>query len=507
MPQTVQQLDFLSVWNTMGPEVVLVGAGFLLLVLDLLFKGEQKRLLPWLGMLSLLVAGGMVVRNMLKLQTATELQQISGYLYIVDDYGNIFKLVFLVGSLLTLLMSVDYLRNVPLPRGEYTYLLLFGTVGAMVMASSLDLITLFVGLELLSIASYVMAGMRRHYAKSAEGAMKYLVIGAVGTALTLYGMSFVYGLTGTTNLAMAMQSVGPLWDEFGFLLLLSFVMMIAGFGIKISMVPFHMWTPDTYEGAPTPITAFLSAISKAAGFAMLFRVFLFLYFSMMPKDYMAKVYTVFAGLAILTMVIGNVAAITQKNIKRLMAYSSIAQAGYLLVPVAVLGRAQSQVNLLQSMTELVFYLAVYVLMTMGAFAIIVLVTREAGSESVESFRGLYRRSPFLAVAMSLFLLSMAGLPVTAGFFGKFMIVLGAVHSQSFWLAGIMFAASVVSFYYYFGVIRLMFTKETDGIEPRLQTSAGLSMVIGVALVATVGLGVVPGVFLRVLENLKWFGPV
>lgn len=501
MPQ-IQRLDFLSVWNVMGPEVVLVIAGFLLLVLDLLLDKERKKVLPWLGIAALVAAGGRVVSNMAGLQSAQQLQQLSGYLYVLDDYGNIFKLVFLLGSALTLLMSVDYMRNVPLARGEYTYLLLFGTVGAMVMASSLDLVTLFVGLELLSLSSYILVAMRRNYAKSAEGAMKYLVVGAIGTALTLYGMSFVYGLTGTTNIAMAIDAIATMWGEFNFLFLLSLVMMLAGFGIKISMVPFHMWTPDTYEGAPTPVTAFLSAVSKAAGLAMLFRVVLFLY-----SRYISEWYMILVVLAVLTMVIGNVAAITQKNIKRLMAYSSIAQAGYLLVPIAVLGKGQSVVNLLQSLTDLVFYLGVYVLMTMGAFAVIAHVTRDAASESIESFRGLYRRSPFLAVAMTLFLLSMAGMPVTAGFFGKFLIILGAIHTQSFWLAGIMFAASVVSFYYYFGIMRLIFSNDEGVSGDRLRTPAGLSVVIGVALIVTVGLGVMPDKFLDVLGKLKWFGPV
>lgn len=500
MGPVIEQLTFSSVWHIMGPEVVLVLSGFALLLLDLFLSKEQKSLIPWLGILAMIIAGGLVVRNMINIQTATEIGQLSGYLYVLDDYGNIFKLIFLIGSILTLLMSIDYLSHVKMPQSEYTYLLLFATVGAMVMASSLDLITIFIGLELLSIASYVMVGMRRNYAKSAEGAMKYLVIGAVGTALTLYGMSFIYGLTGTTNIAMAMDAIGSVWGDFQFLVILSLIMMLSGFGIKISMVPFQMWTPDTYEAAPTPITAFLSAVSKAAAFAMLFRVVLFLFSSHISEWYMILVV-----LAALTMIVGNVAAVTQKNIKRLMAYSSIAQAGYLLVPIAVLGKAQSGLSVFQSLSEIVFYLAGYVLVTMGAFAIISLVARDADSEHIESFRGLHQRSPFLAVSMSIFLLSMAGMPITAGFFGKFIIILGAIHNQSFWLAGIMFAASVISFYYYFNIMRLMYKKEADGIEPKLQTSGTLSIVVGIALIVTIVLGVMPDTLLDVLGKLAWFG--
>lgn len=500
MGPMIEQLTFSSVWNIMGPEVVLVISGFALLLLDLFLNREQRKVIPWLGILMMMIAAGLVIRNMINIQSAQDIAQLSGYLYVMDDYGNIFKLIFLIGSILTLLMSVDYLNHVRIPRGEFTYVLMFATVGAMVMASSLDLITLFVGLELLSIASYVLVGMRRDIAKSAEGAMKYLVIGAIGTAFTLYGMSFIYGLTGTTNIAMAMEGVASMWDQYAFLFVLSLVMMLAGLGVKISMFPFQMWTPDTYEGAPTPVTAFLAAVSKAAGFAILFRIVLFLFLSHINEWYMILVV-----LAALTMIVGNVAAVTQKNIVRLMAYSSIAQAGYLLVPIAVLGKATQTISIFESMSDLVFYIAAYVIVTVGAFAIISLVTRDAGTENIESFRGLYQRSPFLAISMAVFLLSMAGMPITAGFFGKFMIILGAIHNTSYWLAGIMFLASVVSFYYYFGVIRVMFKKETDGIEPKLQMSGAIALVVSIALLVTIGLGVLPDTFLNILGKLAWLG--
>lgn len=499
--------SFSEVWNVMGPEVVLIIAGFALLVIDLFLQKEKRNILPWLGIVALLVSAALVVGNIVKLQSLTDVPRLSGVVYVVDDYGNIFKLIFLLGSILTLLLSNYFMQKVSMPRGEYTYILLFATVGAMVMASSLDLITLFVGLELLSISSYILVGMNRGSAKSAEGAMKYLMIGSIGTALTLYGMSFVYGLTGTTNLLMAMEPIGSLWPHFKFLFMLSLVMMIAGFGIKLSMAPFHMWTADTYEGAPTPITAFLSAVSKAAALAMLFRVLLFLF-----SVHMNEWYMILVVLAALTMIVGNIAAITQKNIKRLMAFSSIAQAGYLLVPLAVLGRAQNDGSILyQSMSEMVFYLAAYVLMTMGAFAIISLVTKEADNESIHSFQGLFQRSPFLAVAMSIFLVSMAGMPITAGFFGKFIIILGAIRNGFLWLSAIMFAASVISFYYYFGIMRLIFTKEREGGEPaggstvRLKVPGTLSVVVAVALIVTLGLGVFPNLFLDVLGKLAWFG--
>ena len=460
----------------MSPEIILILGGFLILVLDLFMpKESSRRLSPWLGMGVLAVVIGFVVKNFGVTDPAGGPLQLSNYLYVLDDFGNVFKLIFAGGAFLTLLMSI--------------------------MASAYDLITLFVGLELLSISSYVLVGMRRNSAKSTEGAMKYLVVGSIATAVALYGMSFIYGVTGQTNIAMGAQTITQMWAEYKPLIMLGFLLMLAGLGVKVALVPFHMWAPDTYEGAGNPVTSFLAVVSKAAGFALLIRVMLNGFFQQFNELYMYL-----AVLAALTMVIGNVAALSQKNIKRLLAYSSVAQAGYLLIPLAVLGKATSLENVWLSLGETVFYLAGYLFMTMGAFAVLTAVTREAGTESIEAFRGLYKRAPFQAVAMTVFMLSMAGMPITAGFFGKFYIFLGAINSQMYWLAGLLFLTSAIAFYYYFGVLKAMYMKDSEApVGSTVEIPWTLSLIVWIGLIGTVGLGVAPDTFLNVLNDLHWFG--
>jgi NADH-quinone oxidoreductase subunit N len=488
-------LTFARVWAVLSPEVVLVLTGFLIMVLDLFLPKQKKTYLPVLGLLALVVSFGLVLTHFGKTD------QLANIMVITDDYGNMFKLLFLAGTFLTLLMSHDFAQHVKIPKPEYTYVLLFATVGAMFMASALDLITLFVGLELLSLSSYILVAIHRSNAKATEGGMKYLIIGGVASALFLYGASFVYGLSGTTNIAVASQALYGLWFQYKALILISFVLILAGVGIKLSIAPFHMWTPDTYEGAPTPITSFLATVSKAAGFAFVFRIFIWGYSANIKEWYMFLVV-----LAALSMIVGNLAAMTAKNIKRMMAYSSIAQAGYLLVPLAVLGHAKGEFNLWQSISQMVFYLAAYIFATAGAFAIISVVNRDAGNETIDSFAGLYKRSPFLAIAMSFFLLSMAGLPITAGFFGKVFIIFGAINGSFYWLAAIMFVTSVASFYYYIGVMKRMFVDfETALPVSAVRVDSSVSVTVWISLLVTVVLGIVPNLLMNVLNNLKWFG--
>lgn len=495
MPMFDTTLTFSRVWAILSPEVVLVLAGFLILVLDLFLDKKKKEYLPVLGLIALGYSFWLVLTHF------GRPDQLANFLLITDDFSNVFKLLFIAGAFLALLMSHDYAQHAVVPKPEYTYLLLFATVGAMFMASALDLITLFIGLELLSLASYVLVAIERSRAKATEGAMKYLVIGGVASALFLYGASFVYGLSGTTNIAMASQAIASLWFEYRSLILISFVLILAGLGIKLSLAPFHMWTPDTYEGAPTPVTSFLATVSKAAGFAFIVRVFIW--------GYVAHVTvwsTFLVVIAALSMIVGNVAALTARNIKRMMAYSSIAQAGYLLVPLAVLGHAKGDFTLWQSLSQMAFYLVAYIFATAGAFAIILVVNRDAGSENITSFAGLYKRAPFLAVAMSFFLLSMAGLPLTAGFIGKVFIIIGAINGNYFWLAAIMFFTSVASFYYYIGVMKEMFVSPvTAAGESALRVDGSISVTVWISLLMTVLLGVLPQLLFQLLNQLKWFG--
>jgi len=504
MNQTgIQTINFGDVWHVMAPEVVLIIGGFLMLVFDLLVSKEtSRRVSPWIGIGVLLAAIVLVFRNfgVVAEQGAGE---ISNYLYVLDDFGNVFKLIFAGGTALALLMSVDFFRhNKEIKVAEYSYLLIFATTGAFVMASALDMITLFVGLELLSIASYILVAIRRNNAKSTEGAMKYLVVGGIATAFILYGMSFIYGVTGETNIAIGAQMIMQMWTEYKPLLVTGFLLMFIGLSVKISLVPFHMWAPDTYEGASNPITAFLAVVSKAAGFAMIFRTFLFGFGQVFNELYLYVVI-----LAALTMVVGNIAALSQKNIKRLLAYSSVAQAGYLLIPLGTLGKGSSASSIWLAVGEMAFYLIGYLFMTMGAFAILTAVTRKAGNESVEAFRGLYQRNPFQAVAMAIFLLSMAGMPITAGFFGKFYIFLGTINTGMYWLGGLLFLTSAIAFYYYFGVLRAIFMK--DSAQPladaKVEMPVSLQVIVFIGLIGTIGLGVFPDLVLDSLNSLKWFG--
>ncbi|ARU60521.1 proton-translocating NADH-quinone oxidoreductase subunit N [Tumebacillus avium] len=500
--QSLSALSFSGVWDVMAPEVILVLLGFGMLAFDLFVSKEtSRRISPWIGVAGLLVALVLVLRNF-GVVADGGLKELSNMLYVLDDFGNVFKVIFILGTMFTLLMSIDFFRHNPAVKvAEYSYLLIFATVGAMVMSSAYDLITLFVGLELLSIASYILVAIRRD-AKGGEGAMKYLISGSIATAFALYGMSFLYGVTGQTNIAQASQMIAQMWIEFKPLIVLSFLLMTIGFGAKIALVPFHMWAPDTYEGAPNPITAFLSVVSKAAGFALVLRLFIWAF-----GPEFNELYMYLAILAGLTMVIGNIAALAQKNIKRLLAYSSVAQAGYLLIPLAVLGSGNAQENIWLAFGEVTFYLTAYLFMTMGAFAILTNVTREAGNETLEAFRGLYKRSPFQAVAMTVFILSMAGMPITAGFFGKFYIFLGAINTQMYWLAALLFITSAIAFYYYFGVLKAMFMKESEApvTEQKLALPWSLGLIAGVGLIGTIVLGVLPNLYLDVLNGLNWFG--
>jgi len=355
------------------------------------------------------------------------------------------------------------------------------------MASSADLIMLFVGLELLSLSSYVLVGLRKKSLQSNESAFKYVVSGGIATAITLFGMSYIYGLTGTTHIyEISMRLAEAGMAGYQFLVYVAFAFLVVGLAFKISAAPFHMWTPDVYQGAPTPITAFLAVVSKAAGFSLLFRIVMISFFNV--TDGVGRFFfqegSLYLGLmAAASMIIGNTMAIRQTNVKRMMAYSGIAQAGYLLVPFV------PPTTLFFS--EVIFYLFAYLLVSFGAFAVIMVVAQEQQTEDLKGFAGLYHRSPIMAVAMSIFLLSLAGIPVTAGFFGKFYLFMGALAQENYWLSAIMIVTSVISYYYYFGIIRQMYMRPGT-TEARLAVPKGIWVFVLVMAVATVFFGAFPG---------------
>jgi NADH-quinone oxidoreductase subunit N len=380
---------------------------------------------------------------------------------------------------MTVLMSSRYLEIEGARPGTYYFLVLCATLGMMFMASGIDLVTIFIGLETMAISFYILAGFIKPNRRSNEAAVKYFLLGCFSLGLLLYGMSILYGLSGTTNLrTLATVLAGHEHDRW---LGLAVILVVAGMGFKIAAVPFHMWAPDVYEGSPTPITAFLSVGSKAAAFAMLLRI---VFEGLVPVK--ADWGTLFYTLAILTMTVGNVAALTQSNIKRMLAYSSIAHAGYLLIGV-VAATANPAIGIKATL----IYLAVYAFMQIGAFGVVTVLRRQdVIGEELKDMSGLFSRSPFAAMAMLLFMLSLGGIPPTAGFMGKFWLFSAAIEGGYIWLAVIGVLNSAVSLYYYLRVVVFMWFKDETAGSPLVITPA-MAVLLAVTVVATIAIGIYP----------------
>lgn len=443
-------------WGAMIPEFIILGTALILSLADLFMKeGSSRRWLGWLGLAGIV---GAIVS--LTLMIGAEDAVILYDTFVLDSFAKAFKFILLLGGALIFLLAIDYEpREGMKERGEFYYLLLAALLGAMMMASSRDLITLFTGLELLSISSYILAGLRKRDLKSNESAMKYVINGGISTAITLFGMSYIYGLTGTTSLSEMIPQLNGLTESgYVYISSISFLLVFVGLSFKIATVPFHMWAPDVYEGAPTPVTAFLSVVSKTAGFVIILRICLSVFGNIPDEGGMQSILQSLQGfiaiLAAVTMIVGNTVALRQKNIKRMLAYSSIAHAGYVLVGFVAFGGYFY-------FDAIWFYLLAYVIMNVGIFAIVQAVSRKTGSEDISAFAGLYRRSPAAGIAVAVFLLSLAGLPGTAGFIGKVTIFMNAFTNSTpqIVLASIMIAATVVSYFYYFGILTQVFSRK------------------------------------------------
>jgi NADH-quinone oxidoreductase subunit N len=463
------------------PELVLTAGALLLLVVDVFTPRDRQGLLIWLAVAVLVATGAALA------PTAGVNLTVARDLVAVDSFAFFFKVVFLLAAAITLLMSARYLEVEGARAGEYGFLVLCATLGMMFMAGGADLVTIFIGLETMAVSFYVLTGFLKPNRRSNEAAVKYFLLGAFSLGLLLYGMSLLYGLTGTTNLRNI--ATGLASAEGGLMLPLAVILVAAGVGFKIAAVPFHMWAPDVYEGAPTPITGFLSVGSKAASFAMLLRIFI----EGLPAfrfEGLSVVFgepigwtTVFYVLAVVTMTVGNLTAITQSNLKRLLAYSSIAHAGYVLIGV-VAGSARG-------VAAALIYLFIYIFMQLGAFAVIVLLRRrDVVGDELKDLSGLYFRSPLAAIAMLVFMLSLGGIPPTAGFMGKFWVFSAAIESGYVWLAVIGVLNSAISLYYYVRVIVFMWIKEETLGSP-IAMAPALGLVIAVALFGTLVFGVYP----------------
>ncbi|RJX36912.1 NADH-quinone oxidoreductase subunit N [Paenibacillus pinisoli] len=451
----------------MAPELAL-GAWFVLLVvLELLLP--RKASPSWIGGLTLTgLLGAFVLVLLRMIESHGEVISLLGDSYRIDDFASLLKLVFLAATALIVLLGLGTVQQdgVIADKGEYFYLLLPAVIGAMTMASSQNLVTLYIGLELLSITSYVLVGLRRKSSLSAEAAFKYVVTGGISSAFILFGMSYLYGVTGSVQLAGINAALPGALEQYEALVYAGFLMMIVGFAIKIAAAPFHAWSLDVYQGSPTPIAAFLAVVSKGAALAVVFRLmFATALFANSDRTAVSGVsdelFFIVLLVAAASMLYGTLAALRQLNVKRLLALSGVANAGYFLVPIGI----AFTVGHLNNISEFLFYLIAYLLMTIGAFAVHTAVSRAAGHDEMKGYAGMYYRSPWTAIAMILFVLSLAGLPVSAGFFGKLFILLGAERAQAYWIVVIMVLSSVISYYFYFGLIRQMFMRSSNGLSP------------------------------------------
>ena len=474
MPPGLSLSDFYYIL----PEIVLTAGALLVLVADVLLPRAQRRALGWVTLLAI----GATALSLMPF-TSTHVEVANG-LIAVDRFALFFKIVFLLAAAITVLMSFHYLDVEGAPPGEYYFLILCATLGMMIMAGGIDLITIFVGLETMAVSFYILAGFIKPSQRSNEAAVKYFLLGAFSLGVLLYGMSIMYGLSGTTSLrAMAPLFAGQETDG---RLVLAVILVVAGIGFKVAAVPFHMWAPDVYEGAPTPVTAFLSVGSKAASFAMLLRIFVE-GLPVMSADWRL----LFEALSIVTMTVGNVAALTQSNLKRMLAYSSIAHAGYVLIGV-VAGTPRG-------IEATLIYLFVYAFMQLGAFVVIVMLRRQdVIGDELKDFSGLYFRQPYAAFAMLLFMLSLGGIPPTAGFMGKFWLFGAAIDAGYVWLALIGVLNSAVSLYYYIRIVVFMYVKD-PAIGPAPAPTPTLSLALGAAVLGTVVLGIYPPLLFKVAE--------
>jgi NADH-quinone oxidoreductase subunit N len=457
------------------PHVFLFLWAILLFVVDFATK-EKKHNLSYVALLGIVIAIILVL-------TSPE-GELFGGMFLSDSFSAFFNLIFLLTGFLTIASSIEVVKGFQSNQGEYFGLILLSMVGMMFLACAGELLTLYVSLELATIPLFVLASYRKDELKSSEAGLKYLILGAVSSALLLYGIGLIYGLTGTTFLS---QVKGTLIVSFlsgvgiGPALVLGMVFLIAGLGFKLALVPFHMWVPDVYEGAPTPITAFLSVASKATGIAAFLRVF-YQAFLLFQVDWVMLM----AVLAALAMIIGNIIALLQDNIKRMLAYSSIAQIGYILLGVvAATARGTASVA---------FYTFVYLFANMGAFIAVIAFNNTTGSDQIKDYAGLSRRSPALAAMMAVFMLSLVGIPPLAGFLGKYYLFSAAIEQGFIWLVVVAVLASVISLYYYLGVVRQMYFQNSKEEDP-IKTGAMLKVALIICVIGVLLFGIYPNIFI------------
>ncbi len=479
-------------YRLMLPMVELTIFALGILLIDLIVPREWKWINAAGAFMGVLFAGVCVVQ----IQWALPRGGI-GFLnsLLVDRFAIYFWYLFLAGAAIAILMSVRYLDIENEHHGEYYALMLLSVVGMMCMAAGIDIVLIFIGLELMAISTYVLVGFLRRDRRSNEAALKYLLLGAFSSGIFAYGLSLLYGLTGTTNLLLIQRAVSRL-DPHNPVLVIALLTTMVGLLFKIAAIPFHQWAPDAYEGAPTSITGFMSVAVKAAAWAMLLRILLFGLFPL------RTIYTpMIVFVAIATMTGANLAALTQNNTKRLLAYSSIAHVGYMLLAFVAMGTSQPGTpGFLDGLKGILIYLMVYTFMNLGAFAVITsLRQRDVIGDELDDLAGLYSRAPAEAVLMLLFLLSLAGIPPAAGFLGKYYIFLSLIESGHYVLASLAVFYVLFGLYYYLKIANAMFMREPM-LSERLSISLGMRAALGVTALATIVIGVYPEPFIR---SVNW----
>jgi len=458
--------------RVIAPELILVCVALMLILLDLIVK--KKEMVAFVGVVGTVLASYLTF----KLYAVGAPYDTFAGMFVLDEYSSFFKLIFYFNLILTICISLRYMAIEKTSFGEYYALLLFATIGMMIMASAVDLIVLYLGLELMALSTYVLVGILRHNIRANEAAMKYFLLGGFSSAFLLYGISMIYGLTGTTEI----KAISAYIAEKGLLgnqiLLLSIILFAVAFGFKIAAVPFHMWAPDAYEGAPTSVTAFMSVGPKAAGFAALGRVFMISFGSLKIEWSMMLL-----PLAILSMCVGNILAIAQTNIKRMLAYSSIAHAGYALLGI-IAGTSEG-------LSSMMSYIFIYTFMNIGAFTVVIMLRREGFmGEDLSDYKGLAKRYPVPSALMLLFMFSLTGIPPTAGFIAKFYVFMEAIKAGYVWLTIIAVIFSVISAFFYLRVVMYMYMEEPKE-ELILTTSVPMNFVLAFTALIIIVLGIFP----------------
>lgn len=457
-----------------SPLLIVVVWSLVLMLVDLVLPRERN---SWIGWLSLLGYGAALVQSVALWGTewGVFVPRDGTPMLLVDNYSTFLNVIFLLTGALSVLFSLYYLPMSGLDRGEFYYLMMFSISGMMLMGMANDLILVFLALELLSIPLYVLSGFARPRPDSEESAMKYFLLGAFASGFLVFGVALLYGSTGSTALPAIVENIG----QSGVLGAAGAALVLVGLGFKVAVVPFHMWTPDVYEGAPTAVTAFMSVGAKVGGFAAMIRVFV----AALPE--LSDIWVpAMAILAALTMIIGNVVALSQRNIKRMLGYSSIAHAGYILMAVAASADSANGIS------SALFYMLAYLFTNLGAFAVIMAVERQEGQGvMLDDYKGLARRSPWMALALAYFMLSLTGVPPTGGFSGKFFVFQATLEAGLVWLAIIGVITSVISGYFYLRVVYYAFMFDGEG---EATSQPALNTVVAISVLATVLLGVVPG---------------